>query len=405
MPAAVPAPAPVAADGTPLPSLEAHRARLFRRRGRALFVVRCALFACLALVALQPHLAASLGLDGAAALRIPLGLALGAVASRLLLDGPLGRPATFVSLCLDAAGLAHLLLASGGLFSPLLGTQLVLLAACTLLFSSRLALLPALLVLPAAAGFGPGAAGADLFLLAWYAALDVAVVAALLWLQDRDERAHAADLALTEARRAHAVLEERHRLSREIHDGVGASLAALVLQAELAGARVDEAARAEVGGLRGTAEEAIDELRRSLRMLRGDFDAARAVEEHCRKFGERTGIAVAFRFEGSGCPLAAQASLSIFRVLQEALHNALRHGRARVVEVALELAPAGALLRIRDDGVGFEPGELPPGHYGLRGMRERAAASGGSLEVRSAPGAGTEIELRLPPAGARGGAT
>jgi len=395
---ASPAPSPGAA---PLPSLEAHRARLFRRRGRALFAVRCALLAGLAVVALQPRLAASLGLDGPAAVRIPLGLAFGALASRLLLDGPLGRPALLLSLCLDAAGLAHLLRASGGLFSPLLGTQLVLLAACTLLFRSRLALLPALLVLPFAAGAG----GVDLFLLAWYGALDLAVFAALAWLQARDDHAHAADLALAEARRAHAVLEERHRLSREIHDGVGATLAALVLQAELAGARVGAAARAEVGGLRDTAEEAIEELRRSLRMLRGEFDPARAVEEHCRRFAARTGLAVACTVGGGGCPLAAQAALALFRVLQEALHNALRHANASAVEVRLELAPGGARLVVRDDGVGFAPGAAPAGHYGLRGMRERAAACGGSLAVRSAPGAGTEIELRLPAAGAREEAT
>src|SRR5690606_16749757 len=138
-------------------------------------------------------------------------------------------------------------------------------------------------------------------------------------LRRSDEAARAAEDRLAAALREKAVLEERTRLAREIHDGVGASLAALVLQAELA-------ARSAPGGgavaeLRATAEDAIEELRRSVRMLRDDFDLLGAAEAHCARFARRAGLAV--RFAGSGAAvLAPAAQLALFRVLQEALHNA-----------------------------------------------------------------------------------
>ena len=396
-PFAVPlAPAPPSPDA----ALAALHAARFARRARALFAVRCCLLAALALAALDGALARSLGLTGAAALSVLGGVALATVASRLLLGGRLGAAATFASLCLDAAGLAQLLIATGGLLSPLAGTQLVLLAAAALLFRHPAAALPALLVLPAAAGLHlPGSVEpADLFLLGWYGGLDLLVLAALRWLQGRDEQAHLAAVALEEAERRRAVLEERTRLSREIHDGVGAALSTLVLQAELAGTRVPagDAAR-EVAGLRETAEEAIEELRRSIRLLRDDFEPGRAVDEHCRRFAARTGLDVRCTVDGARAPLGGPQQLALLRVLQEALHNALKHARASRLEVELHLAREGALLLVRDDGIGFSTdGRAPAGHYGLRGMRERAAGCGGRLELRSAPGRGTTIELYLP---------
>lgn len=379
-------------------ALATYRAERFARRGRVLFAVRCCLLAGLLLASLHPALARSLGLVGPAAATVLAGLALSAAASRLLLGGLFAAPATFASLSLDAAGLAQLLLATGGLLSPLVGTQLVLLAAVALLFRSPFALAPALLVLPIAAGLHRPAPleAADLFLLGWYGALDLLVLLALRWLQGRDEEAQLAAAALDEARRERALLEERARLSREIHDGVGASLSALVLQAELAGTRVPSGAAGEVAGLRATAEEAIDELRRSIRLLRDDFEPGRAVDEHCRRYANRTGLHVRCTIEGPGARLAPQQQLALFRVLQESLHNAAKHACAAQVDVRLHLLPEGARLVVADDGVGFEHGRVPAGHYGLRGMRERASGCGGSLEVRSAPGEGTTIELYLP---------
>lgn len=393
-------PAPLAAAAGPFPPAvptDDPAAARFRRGAAALFPGRCALLTFLAAAALVPPVAQSLGLAGGAGL-LPIGLFASAAGARLLLPGRHARMATFASLCLDALALVHLAVASGGLFSPLLAGQIALVAATAHIFEGRAALAPALLVPPLAALLQPAPpAAADLFLLAWYGALDLAAVVAMRSLRRSDEAARAAEDRLAAALREKAVLEERTRLAREIHDGVGASLAALVLQAELA-------ARSAPGGgavaeLRATAEDAIEELRRSVRMLRDDFDLLGAAEAHCARFARRAGLAV--RFAGSGAAdLAPAAQLALFRVLQEALHNALRHAGARTVEVTLALSAAGARLVVRDDGRGFDPERTPTGHYGLRGMGERARACGGTLEIRSAPGAGAAIEMRLPARGA-----
>lgn len=383
----------------PAPSAGERAAARFRHRAGVLFLLRCAAALALGMAALHPALGPSLGMHGAAGLWVPAGLLLVAVAARLLADGPWGIPGTFASLALDAAALTHLLVASGGLFSPLLGTQLLLVAAAALLFASPWALAPALVVPPLAALLQPAPlALADLFLLVWYGSLAVAIAWALRWLQGRDRAAAVAEAALAVALREKAVLGERERISREIHDGVGAALSALVLQTELAQME-HETARAPLAELRTSAEEAIEELRRSVRLLRGNFDPARAAEEHCARFGERTGLAIRFSATGDGCVLAPEAQLTLLRVLQEALSNVARHARASSAAVDLHLDAEGAQLIVRDDGIGFDGGDSPAGHYGLRGMRERARGCGGSLAIRTAAGAGTTIDLQLPPGG------
>jgi signal transduction histidine kinase len=87
---------------------------------------------------------------------------------------------------------------------------------------------------------------------------------------------------------------------------------------------------------------------------------------------------------------------ALYRVAQEALHNIAKHARARAVDVALEVAVGELLLRVSDDGKGFDPMGSFPGHLGLRSMRERVGAIGGTLEIQSAPGKGTRICVRVP---------
>ncbi|HEY1014678.1 MAG TPA: ATP-binding protein, partial [Herpetosiphonaceae bacterium] len=87
-------------------------------------------------------------------------------------------------------------------------------------------------------------------------------------------------------------------------------------------------------------------------------------------------------------------------IAQEALNNSLRHGAASSVTLQLALAPAQAELRISDDGVGFDPAQLVSGHFGLVGIKERARLLGGAADIRSSPGAGTAITIRVPLEGA-----
>jgi signal transduction histidine kinase len=91
-----------------------------------------------------------------------------------------------------------------------------------------------------------------------------------------------------------------------------------------------------------------------------------------------------------------RAALRPYRVAQEALHNAAKHARAHTLELVLEVRDREVGLVVADDGRGFDPHGEFPGHLGLRSMRERAAAVGGTLEIESAPGAGTRLSARVP---------
>jgi len=104
-------------------------------------------------------------------------------------------------------------------------------------------------------------------------------------------------------------------------------------------------------------------------------------------------------FELPDARLPAEREELLFRVAQEALNNVVKHAEARHVHIALSVEAGLALLRIADDGRGFDPTSVSPagpGGQGLPGMRERTAAAGGRLELESAPGQGTQLRLTLP---------
>ena len=201
--------------------------------------------------------------------------------------------------------------------------------------------------------------------------------------------------------------EERRRIARELHDEAGQSLTAL-----LVGLRTIEESRtiteaAELAQrLRAIAAQTLDEVGRLSRGLHpGILDEVglpAAVTRHVQEFAQRHGVAVDLRIEGLDSevlPPALQAT--VYRVLQEALTNVAKHAGARSVRVLLVRDKATVVLRVQDDGAGFDPAgvaELAVGdrHLGLQVMRERAALLGGSVKVESRPGAGTMITAHFP---------
>ncbi len=198
--------------------------------------------------------------------------------------------------------------------------------------------------------------------------------------------------------------DERRRIARELHDETGQSLTAL-----LVGLRTIEASRtmaeaAELAQrLRGIAAQTLDEVGRLSRGLHpsilDDVGLAAAVTRQVQEFAQLHEVAVDVRIEGLDAqPLSPLLQTTVYRVLQEALTNVARHAGARSVSVRLARDEATAELRVQDDGTGFEPGD--GGRLGLRGMRERAALLGGSVEVESQAGAGTTITAHFPVGGA-----
>jgi signal transduction histidine kinase len=219
---------------------------------------------------------------------------------------------------------------------------------------------------------------------------------------------HAA-IALTNARlyersRELTIAEERSRLAHELHDAVSQKLFSLRLTAQAAATLVDRdpsRAKGELQQVAALAAEAADELRAAVVELR-----PAALDEDGLVATLRTQIQVMDRahsarvtFGGRGVrALPAAQEEALLRVAQEALHNALRHSGAEHVDVTLDRRGSGAVLRVTDDGGGFDPQGIRRAgrHLGLVSMRDRASGVGGALTVESAPGKGTTIEMEVP---------
>ncbi|WP_030571262.1 GAF domain-containing sensor histidine kinase [Streptomyces aureocirculatus] len=219
---------------------------------------------------------------------------------------------------------------------------------------------------------------------------------------------HAA-IALTNARlyersRELTIAEERSRLAHELHDAVSQKLFSLRLTAQAAAALVDRdptRAKGELQQVAALAAEAADELRAAVVELRPaalDEDGLVAtLRTHVQVLDRAHSATVTFDSSGVRALPAAQEE-AMLRVAQEALHNALRHAEAESVGVALQKRGPGAVLRIIDDGRGFDPRTVRRAgrHLGLVSMRDRAGGVGGRLTVESEPGKGTTIEMEVP---------
>jgi two-component system NarL family sensor kinase len=203
-----------------------------------------------------------------------------------------------------------------------------------------------------------------------------------------------------------AALAERNRLAREIHDTLAQSLAAIAMQLETADAlaegtsetRLAESVRRALALTRVT----LDEARRSVLDLRAAPLEGRTLPEAIRALAdELRGSArhppeVDVTSEGTASALPPAVESGLYRIAREALANVIRHAGATRASIRLRVDPARVALRIEDDGAGFHPESVPPGRFGLVGMRERARLLGGTLRVESAPGAGTIVEADVP---------
>jgi len=219
---------------------------------------------------------------------------------------------------------------------------------------------------------------------------------------------HAA-IALTNARlyersRELTIAEERSRLAHELHDAVSQKLFSLRLTAQAAAALVDRdpsRAKGELQHVAALAAEAADELRAAVVELRPaalDEDGLTAtLRTHIQVLDRAHTARVTFAARSFRALPAAQEE-AMLRVAQESLHNALRHSGAAHVDVTMDRRGSGAVLRVTDDGSGFDPKSIRRAgrHLGLVSMRDRTSGVGGTLTVDSAPGKGTTIEMEVP---------
>ena len=228
--------------------------------------------------------------------------------------------------------------------------------------------------------------------------------------------AHDADLALSVANQAAitmlnaelyknaqtlAVLEERQKLARNLHDAINQSLFSAGLIAEVLPRlweREPEEARRSLEDLRRLTRGALAEMRSLLVELRPSALTDTDLDDLLRLLGNaftgRTNVPVAVTVTGGGT-LPAEAQVVLYRICQEAFNNIAKHAKATAVEIDVRHEPGAVELHIHDDGRGFDTSEqTPPGHYGLSMMRERAETVGALLTVTSQPGYGTELVVR-----------
>jgi two-component system, NarL family, sensor histidine kinase DegS len=354
-------------------------------------------------ILLVPRWAYAFGAVGSLTIFWYILMIVASVASYLIIErGWAGKAATFASLCLELLVLMYMIAYSGGLKSPVLPTQLIYTMFFALLFPNPLAIVPPLLTLPIIAKIDTELPTRilqleDIFLLIWYSAANFIVVYVIVYLNGREDKQHNEIIGLQENLQHLAVVEERNRLAREIHDGLGASLSSLIIQSEyLQRISKDEALKDEIRELKEVAEESIDELRRSISMMRDDFDLAPLLEDYCCTWSQRTGLSVEVQAKGVLPRLDGAVHLATFRVLQEALTNVRKHAQASKVLVSLVYQNRILSLTVVDNGVGFDyRGDLRL-HFGLTNMRERARQLGGTFTVESAPGKGCRLSLELP---------
>jgi len=209
-----------------------------------------------------------------------------------------------------------------------------------------------------------------------------------------DERRRSGKLVLR------AQEEERGRVARDLHDEVNQGLTAILLRLEALAQDSPPERAEEVAELKRLANTAMEELLNLARQLRpmalDDHGLEPAIDSQLKRFGERTGVETRFETRGPVDSLDEDRQTAIYRIVQEAMTNAGRHANPNCVEVLLSVSDAGVELRVSDDGSGFEPATRRERGLGLEGMAERARLVGGELDLRSAPGSGSSLTLRIP---------
>jgi signal transduction histidine kinase len=196
--------------------------------------------------------------------------------------------------------------------------------------------------------------------------------------------------------------DERRRIARELHDQTTQQLTVLGLQLDAA---ARDTAAANLGPSRELVNTMIDDLHRLIYDLRpsilDDLGLLAAIRSFARTHLEPKGITVHCEFPDAIPELDPDATTAVYRVIQEALTNVMRHARADAVQLACAVSEGALTIEVEDDGVGFDPGRMSSPRLtgeglGLLGMRERLALLGGRLVIDAAPGSGTRVLVSVP---------
>jgi signal transduction histidine kinase len=206
--------------------------------------------------------------------------------------------------------------------------------------------------------------------------------------------------------RSGAVLEERNRIARELHDTLEQELVGITMQLDLAAdcfQKAPDVAQRATETARKMSRHSMIAARRSVWDLRCHLlesgDLRSALKQVAEALAANNHVKIDVRIAGVPTPLEARAEMNLLRIGQEAVTNAVKHGHAQNIMVELQYEPEKLRLCVTDDGRGFSPEEAAlarNGHFGLLDMRERAQFLGSSLKISSTPGSGTRVEVEVP---------
>lgn len=200
---------------------------------------------------------------------------------------------------------------------------------------------------------------------------------------------------------------ERQRIARELHDETGQALTALGLGLRGIGGSLHSDPEKASGNLRqleSLVDHSLNELQRLIADLRpshlDDLGLAATLRWYAGEVQKRVPLKISFEFHGEQRPLPAETRTALFRIAQEAITNTIKHAQAQNIFISLDYGDQQILLRVSDDGRGFDPNDRLRSNrrpsWGLLGICERAALLGGHCEIQSTPGLGTQIEVVIP---------
>jgi signal transduction histidine kinase len=234
-------------------------------------------------------------------------------------------------------------------------------------------------------------------------AISVLAATIIAWLARQRLHTQALRRQMAEAEFS-AMLTERNRIAREIHDTLAQGLGAISMHLEMVKDQLkpvpDKVAK-HLDIAHQTARQSLAEARESIWNMRSQVlengDLATALQAILHSLTDGTPIVGEFTVIGDARRLLPAVENNLLRIGQETFTNALKHAHAKQVSATLTFGDQQVTLKVCDNGCGFDPTLVATeSHFGLRGLRERTAQMGGNLEIRSSPGAGTEISIQIP---------
>lgn len=291
-----------------------------------------------------------------------------------------GRAWVFTSLNLDLLWLAYAIAQTGFFISPLISVLPAITLLFALVFHRPFVLLPPLLLLPVLTYLDPDV---PIKTLTLYSLLNACCIYLTNKILGEEEATTYQIVKLEQALRKHAIVEERQRISRDIHDGVGSILSALVMEAD----------RCEQPEIRNLAKEALQETRYAISVMRDELDLKTQIKNCAAIFSKRHEIETQLNISPVISELPYPKALSLLRILQESLNNVGKHARASKVEIQASVEQNQFFLAIKDDGIGFDPTKVPKNHFGIRNIEERVRQMGGSFNIVSNETTGTQIQI------------